>query len=237
MDVTAGREDGLISAEAVNADPAAVDADVGGGFASKRIIQHHPKPSGLHTDDKYTDQICLHQDYLPWTPEWIHALIPRHLRTLERPQWVRRRKMHFVVQPRREARPGDVLTPATTICVRASGTSTVDEGLGEDIDTYWAFVSIVSEDGMVALAPPSTTLLSGTLTDSIHKANLTGHEREVGHSSFQNLAINQRGNFRLRISLIHMSALASSMNTPSAVNIASVCSYVIRVDDNACDIF
>ncbi|KAL8730161.1 MAG: hypothetical protein Q9166_004244 [cf. Caloplaca sp. 2 TL-2023] len=145
--------------------------------------------------------------------------------------------MQIVIQPPGEARPGNILMPPTTISLRSHGTSRHEEELGEDINSYWVFVSVVSADGMVALAPPSTTLLSGTLTDSIHEGRLTEHERDIGHSSFQNLVINQAGDFRLRFSLIRMQTSqhgtsTGGLGTPSVRNITSVLSHIIHVAED-----
>lgn len=146
-------------------------------------------------------------------------------------------EMHIIVQPPHQARSGHVLTPPTTISLRSSGASQAGQGLGGNINNYWAFVSVVSEDGMVALAPPSTTLLSGALADSVHEDRLTDSGQGIGHCAFPNLTINQAGDFRLRISLLRMPTgqggpSAGSLDT-SVRNVASVLSHVIHVHDNA----
>lgn len=147
-------------------------------------------------------------------------------------------EMHIIIQPPVESRPGNTLTPPLIISLRRNEGSRTEERLIADIHSYWAFVSAVSEDGLVALAPPSNSLLSGTLADSVHEARLTEAEEDVGHVAFQNLAINQTGRFRLRISLLQM---PGSQDGPSrggwgqasVRNIASVLSHVIRVENSA----
>ncbi|KAL8920323.1 MAG: hypothetical protein Q9172_004555 [Xanthocarpia lactea] len=148
-----------------------------------------------------------------------------------------RYEMHIIIQPPHETRPGDTLTPPLIVSLRSNGASLTEEGTIADIDSYWAFVSVVSEDGLVALAPPSTSLLSGTLADSVHGACLTEAERDVGHLSFQNLVINQPGRFRLRVSLLLMPSSQRGPPTggsaPAGVrNIANILSDVIHVDYN-----
>ena len=147
-------------------------------------------------------------------------------------------EMHIIIQPPIESRPGNTLTPPLIISLRRKEGSRTEERLIADIHSYWAFVSAVSEDGLVALAPPSNSLLSGTLADSVHEARLTEAEEDVGHVAFQNLAINQAGRFRLRISLLQM---PGSQDGPSrggwgqasVRNIASVLSHVIHVENSA----
>ncbi|KAL8786396.1 MAG: hypothetical protein Q9213_002812 [Squamulea squamosa] len=146
-------------------------------------------------------------------------------------------EMHIIIQPPHEARPGITLIPPITVSVR-NGASHTEEALSTGANSYWAFVSIVSEDGLIALSPPSTTLLSGTLADSIHEARLTNAERDVGHLSFHNLAINQPGHFRLRVSLLQMPRSQECLSMgglgPTSVrNVASVLSHVIHVVNDA----
>ncbi|KAL8647252.1 MAG: hypothetical protein Q9226_006507 [Calogaya cf. arnoldii] len=146
--------------------------------------------------------------------------------------------MRIIIQPPVESRPGNTLTPPLIISLRGTWVSPTEERLGADINSYWGFVSVVSEDGLSALAPPSTSLLSGTLADSVHEARLTEAEGDVGHLAFQNLALNQPGRFRLRISLLQMPGIQADPPTggfgpPGVRNIASVLSHVIHVRNNA----
>lgn len=147
-------------------------------------------------------------------------------------------EMQIVIQPPAETRPGNILRPPTVVSLRKVGASHREEGLSTDINGYWAFVSVVSEDGLVALAPPSTSLISGTLADSVHEGRLTEAEEDVGHLAFPNLAINQIGRFRLHISLLQMpgspGSLSAGESEPTDVkNIASVMSDVIHVKHDA----
>ena len=144
-------------------------------------------------------------------------------------------KMHILIQPPVESRPGSILRQPTVVSLRKVGVSH-REGLSTDINGYWAFVSVVSEDGMVALAPPSTSLISGTI--AVHEGRSTEAEEDVGHLEFPNLAINQTGRFRLRISLLQMlgssEGLSVGESEPRGVkNIASVVSDVIHVKHDA----
>ncbi|KAL8884413.1 MAG: hypothetical protein Q9192_006854, partial [Flavoplaca navasiana] len=147
-------------------------------------------------------------------------------------------EMHILIQPPVESRPGNILRPPTVVSLRKVGASHREEGLSTDIIGYWAFVSVVSEDGLVALAPPSTSLISGTLAKSVHHGRLTEAEEDVGHLAFPNLAINQTGRFRLRISLLQMPGSPESLSAgesepPDVKNIASVMSDIIHVEHDA----
>ena len=147
-------------------------------------------------------------------------------------------EMQIVIQPPVELRPGNILRPPTVVSLRKVGASHREEGLNTDINGYWAFVSVVSEEGLVALAPPSTSLISGTLANSVHHGRLTAAEDDVGHLAFLNLAINQTGRFRLRISLLQMpghpeNMAAGESEPPDVKNIASVMSDVIHVKHDA----
>lgn len=149
--------------------------------------------------------------------------------------------MQIVIQPPREARPGEILVPPLMICLRTPGNYREDENVVEDLGSYWAAVSMVSEDGMIALAPPSTTLLSGTLVDSVHEAYQAEDESEIGYFVFQNLRIHEPGNFRLRISLMQMptsrhqtlNAGGNTTQSSSARNTGNVITHVIRIHECA----
>lgn len=151
-------------------------------------------------------------------------------------------RMHIIIQPPREARPGHNLVPPLTIFLRARNTDQDHEAVAEDTSSYWASVSLVSEDGMIALAPPSTTLLSGTLVDSIREPDPAEDEGGIGYVLFERLAINQPGNFRLRISLPRMPTGDSDGSkttggsvppSPGVLNTGSVVTRVICIHDDA----
>ncbi|KAL8998662.1 MAG: hypothetical protein Q9169_002323 [Polycauliona sp. 2 TL-2023] len=141
-------------------------------------------------------------------------------------------EMHIILQPPVESRPGNTLTPPMIISLRKRSAPYGEVALEADTGGCWAIASVVSEDGLVALAPPSSSLLSGTLADSVHSSRLTEAEGDVGHLAFDNLTINQPGCFRLRISLLQMPGNQDSLAT-GVRNIASVLSHVIRVGHNA----
>ncbi|KAI4174593.1 MAG: hypothetical protein LQ343_002166 [Gyalolechia ehrenbergii] len=94
---------------------------------------------------------------------------------------------------------------------------------------------------MVALAPPSTTLISGTLVDSVREAYHVEDEGEIGYFLFQNLSINRPGNCRFRISLMQMPTSgtqapnANDDTTPSLgiMNNGSILTRLVRIHDNA----
>ncbi|KAL9603948.1 MAG: hypothetical protein Q9219_000886 [cf. Caloplaca sp. 3 TL-2023] len=150
-------------------------------------------------------------------------------------------QMHILIQPPREARPGDILYPPLTIGLRALEGRQEDEDSAEDPNSYWAAVSVVSEDGLIALAPPSTTLIAGTIVDSIHQAEPQGEEVGLGYFVFTNIKINQTGNFRLRVSLLRMSTPGSSASdangcnpsVPAVTNTGSLTTRVLHVHEGA----
>ncbi|KAL8736584.1 MAG: hypothetical protein Q9181_002354 [Wetmoreana brouardii] len=149
-------------------------------------------------------------------------------------------QMHIVVQPPRESRTGISLTPPVVISLRTRHNGVREVSDLEGIGSCWALVSIVSEDGRVTLAPPSTTLLSGTMVDSLHKVPKDESEQAIGQASFHDLSINQRGKFRLRISLMRMtivdsgtSGAVNGVSTQAYVrNMGSVLTHVVHVNGN-----
>ena len=143
--------------------------------------------------------------------------------------------MNVIVQPPSEARPGSVLEPP--IVVRLEDQRTPSPGRFKDGDeaNLWAMASVVSEDGMVALAPPQPNLISGTLVDSLHQASTPRQSPEVGFLTFRDLTIHRNGNYRIRISLIRMPSVQDSAQAASAgaINLQSAITRVIRVTSTA----
>ena len=140
--------------------------------------------------------------------------------------------MNIVLEPAANVRPGNVLRPPMVIRLRRrNGVSNVGGG-PQDYAHLWALASIVSEEGTTALAPPRGDLIRGTPVNSIHKAARSGNEEEVGYVCFSDLAIEQAGRYRIRVSLISMEGLggstASSME--GGANLQSVVSRIINVD-------
>lgn len=133
--------------------------------------------------------------------------------------------MNVIVQPPSEIRPGSLLHPP--IVVRLEGHRAQNVNVNDA--NIWALASVVSADGLVALAPPQTNLLSGTLVDSIHTASVDEERRGMGYMTFPNLAINQAGNYRIRVSLVRM----PTVDNPEAINVQSIVTRVIRVDSRA----
>ncbi|KAL8666502.1 MAG: hypothetical protein Q9168_007471 [Polycauliona sp. 1 TL-2023] len=140
--------------------------------------------------------------------------------------------MQIILQPPVESQPGNTLLPPMIISLRKSSASHTEEASNADTSGCWAFVSVVSEDGLVALAPPNGSLLSGTLADSVHQGRLTEAEGEIGHLVFDNMVINRAGRFRLRISLLQMPGGQDALST-GVRNVASVLSHVIHVREGA----
>ncbi|KAL8949700.1 MAG: hypothetical protein Q9222_004209 [Ikaeria aurantiellina] len=141
-------------------------------------------------------------------------------------------QMHVILQPPREARSGQVLEPPIVISLQIHDDLVARAGGFEATVMYMAFVSVVSPDGMVALAPPSATLLSGIFTDSIHQGRLTENEYDVGHFQFRDVIINEPGDYRLRFSLLQVPRPGSDQ-PDAARNVASVVTEIIRVYGDA----
>lgn len=150
-------------------------------------------------------------------------------------------QMHIIIDPPIEARPGSTLIPPVTVALHARETDEDGEAQAEDLSSYFASVSLISADGLVALAPPSTTLLSGSLVDSIREPDPAEGERVVGYVLFQSLIINQPGDFRLRISLLRMpsdisdaeNAAGGFMLSSGVLNTGGVTTRVIHVRRDA----
>ncbi|KAL9011147.1 MAG: hypothetical protein Q9173_003988 [Seirophora scorigena] len=143
-------------------------------------------------------------------------------------------QMHIIIEPPDEARPGDALLPAPTIQLRFRENVEEEAALAQDISSYWAVASLVSDDGMVALAPPSTSLVSGTPAGAIQEPDGAEADGEVGYVLFRNLCINQPGNFRLRISLYRMATAESDASgAAAALNTGSVTTRVIHIHHGA----
>lgn len=140
--------------------------------------------------------------------------------------------MTIVLEPAASVRPVNVLRPPMVIKLkRRNGASNVG-GRQQDYAHLWALASVVSEEGTTALAPPRTDLLLGTPVNSIHKAARNGNEEEVGYVCFTDLAIQQPGRYRIRISLIRMEGLGGSAasSVQGGANLQSVVSRIIHVD-------
>lgn len=81
-------------------------------------------------------------------------------------------------------------------------------GLNEDHESLWAFVCLDlrtsddPEDTSISWCPASE--LSGTLSDSPHRAPLEPYETGMRYFRFPNLTINSTGIFRLRVALCQM---------------------------------
>ncbi len=150
-------------------------------------------------------------------------------------------QMHIITEPPIQVRPGNILIPPVRVALRTQETHEYGGAGAIDLSSYWASVSLISADGLVALAPPSTTLLSGSLVDSIREPGPAEGDSDIGYVLFQNLAINQPGDFRLRISLLRMPSGISDAETtgggllPSSgvLNTGSVTTRVIHVHRNA----
>lgn len=137
--------------------------------------------------------------------------------------------MNVIVQPPREIRPGSLLHPPIVVRLEGHRAQNANDIVNVNDTNIWALASVVSADGMVALAPPQTNLLSGTLVDSVHTASMDEARRGMGYMTFPNLAINQAGHYRIRVSLVRMPTIEDS----EAINVHSIVTRVISVDSRA----
>ncbi|KAI4131780.1 MAG: hypothetical protein LQ347_002834 [Umbilicaria vellea] len=140
--------------------------------------------------------------------------------------------MSIVLEPAARVRPANVLRPPMVIKLKHRNGVLNAGNRGPDYAHMWALASIVSEEGTTALAPPRTDLLLGTPVNSIHKAARSGNDEEVGYVCFTDLAIQQPGKYRIRVSLIRMEGLGGSTasSVQGGANLQSVVSRIIHVD-------
>lgn len=136
--------------------------------------------------------------------------------------------MNVIIEPPSETRPGNLLNPPIVIKLENRKGQSISDEINIEDGNLWAQASVVSEDGMVALAPPQPNLISGTLVSSVRPAT-PGESQELGYLTFPNLAIHQPGRFRIRISLIRM----PTANEPEAINLQSIVTRIIKVDTDA----
>ncbi|KAI4214761.1 MAG: hypothetical protein LQ351_002837 [Letrouitia transgressa] len=87
--------------------------------------------------------------------------------------------MDILVQPPREVQPGTALNPPIVIVLRDLSGSGGNESSALNTTAYWGTASVVSEDGLTALAPPDIDLVSGNLFDSIQEVPGNGPEEEA----------------------------------------------------------
>jgi hypothetical protein len=99
-----------------------------------------------------------------------------------------------------------------TVADKENQVDNVDNVDGESIEPLpdlsgsWAFLSLVTHDLQLGLAPPRTDLLKGRTADSIHYVY---HEQEGGriviaYVSFPELLITEPGTYRIKVNLIDM---------------------------------
>lgn len=159
------------------------------------------------------------------TVERIRSLTPADSNFENR---IDRFTMNVIIEPPSETRPGNLLNPPIVIKLENRKGQSISEKIDIEDGNLWAQASVVSEDGMVALAPPQPNLISGTLVGSVQPA-APEESHELGYLTFPNLAIHQPGRFRIRISLIRM----PTANESEAINLQSIVTRIIKVDTNA----
>lgn len=138
--------------------------------------------------------------------------------------------MEVILQPPNKSRPGHVLRPPIVVELKNHCLADKIGNIEVEAKNLFACASVVSEDGLVALAPPHPNLLQGGFSDSVHPG-LSSDGREQGYYfRFTDLRIHQAGKYRIRILLVKMPTTGKSS---AAVNLESVMTRVIHVDNNA----
>lgn len=138
--------------------------------------------------------------------------------------------MEVILQPPSKSRPGQVLRPPIVVELKNQCLVGKINDLEVEAKNLFACASVVSEDGLVALAPPHPNLLQGGFSDSLHPG-VNSDGREQGYYfRFTDLRIHQAGKYRIRILLVKM---PTSGRSSTAVNLESVVTRVIHVDNNA----
>ncbi|KAI9723288.1 MAG: hypothetical protein M1812_001171 [Candelaria pacifica] len=147
----------------------------------------------------------------------------------------------IIVQPPAEARPRQVLAPPITTRLNFMGIDAGNDSATHE-QGFYAVASMMDENGMVPLAPPSTVLLVGTLVATVQALSLEGQHTEgeeniilgsPAHGSsnagtscvwFNDLTVTQMGRYRIRVSL--MSSVSSGAD---AVTLQTVDSRIIHI--------
>ena len=141
-----------------------------------------------------------------------------------------RYSMEVILQPPSRSRPGQTLQPPIVVELKDRCLSNRVDNLSVEAKNLFACASVVSEDGLVALAPPQPNLLRGGFSDSIHPGFSSDGKEQGYYFRFTDLQIQQVGKYRIRILLVKMPTTGRSS---AAVNLESVVTRVIHVDANA----
>ena len=103
---------------------------------------------------------------------------------------------YMIQQPAREARIGVTLTPPIVVDL-VGREHLATKGSSKSAATYWAQATVVTGQYRQPLAPPSITLLSGTLAAGINEDIQCG--KKFATVCFEDLKIHEAGSFRIRI--------------------------------------
>jgi hypothetical protein len=139
--------------------------------------------------------------------------------------------MQVILQPPSKSRPGQVLRPPIVVELKDQGLINSIDDLNDEAKNLFACATVVSEDGLVALAPPHPNLLQGGFSDSIHPGLNSKGQEEGYYFRFPDLQIHEAGKYRIRILLVKMHI---GGGTSEVVNVESVVTRVIHVETNAC---
>ncbi|KAI9809993.1 MAG: hypothetical protein M1827_006760 [Pycnora praestabilis] len=161
-------------------------------------------------------------------------------------------RMHVMVQPPREARPGSVLWPPLTIRLRVNGTGEVSSTEHDDFlrMSAVAWLAPLNENG--TSLSPRATLLRGNSSDSVHliceqQPDVAEGLEEAapqddpedsgdGFVWFRGLTIVEPGTYKIRVSLkkmeIHGGSAATSLQG-GAVTLQTVDTRPIHVHESS----
>jgi hypothetical protein len=117
--------------------------------------------------------------------------------------------MHLAVTPPDTLAAGVALTSPVLVTFEVSDAAKENDGEGlssVDFSGYWAFLSLLSEDRRQILAPPRTSLLEGTIIDSIHEPDSPqdGASQIIGYAAFKDLKISVPGRYCFGVNIVDM---------------------------------
>jgi hypothetical protein len=120
-------------------------------------------------------------------------------------------KLKLAIKPPRRIAAGVALEAPLVVTLGTSKPQEEDQDYDpeSELGGTWAFLSLVSEDRRQPLAPPRTSLMTGSKSDSVHITypSSTDHEPEdnpLAYSSFRDIKITKAGKYCFMISLVDL---------------------------------
>ena len=118
-------------------------------------------------------------------------------------------QLRVSVQPPSIVEVGVRLSPPITMSLRARPVTNGTDRFA-NMDQYFTFISVMTSDGTIMLAPPDSSLLSGQLFGDFHSRIRQGSQYEVALFTFSSLRFRRPGFFRLRVTLTRVMDLNAS---------------------------